>query len=422
MGDLNGLSIAFDLDNTLLDPSGERYESVTSDFLARGDLGLDVESLRVAYDRVRRWGPILARLGLANSLHDRGHVDGLAAMALLFATNDVFLSSNGDAVARRDAYTSTLDELDEVAKATRRGSPQNRLEAERTLRSALSSDVAIELRAAILNASESRALREWSRIYDAIEDAHPVDDVCQMLQSLTDRGASCLVITQGQTKFQRQKIERLGIAELLSGCTLITQSARRIPGHGTLDTRIDELLAGDETSGELGNLWTYRCLLDVWGSKSPSFYARCVHALQGCEGHVEKRLADLVVVPRKDWARNPPRLVMIGDRYEKDIRPLIDLVGGGAATTVHLTAGKYNEGFSANDLPEDVRPTRSFDSMPAVRGFLEQELSRASAPVIETPPPIAPDGWFDEDVLEFGMRCDLGCVRKIAGAVIATTK
>lgn len=422
MSDLDGVIIAFDLDNTLLDPTGARYDAVTSEFLARYDLGLGAESVGDAYERVRRWGPMLARLGFANVLHDRGHVDGLAALALLFATRSDLLANLGDSPTRREAFIALLDDLDGIARGTRRGSPQDRLGAERLLRLKLSSQDASALRSAVNEASKQLVLREWSATHNAIEDDHPVDDVYPMLRDLIGRGAICVVISQGQSTFQRQKLQRLGIARLLSGQTLITQDARRIAGYDALDVRIDALLACDDSSDELNNLWVYRCLLDVWGSKSRWFYARCLHALHGGRGNVEKRVATLTTVSHNDWTTSPPRLVMIGDRYEKDIRPVIDLLGFGVAMTAHLCAGKYNEDFSVADLPKHARPTRSFDSMSALREFLDNELTVLSVSPVETPPPIAPDGWFDSDALDFGAGSDLECVRNIAGAIRATRK
>ncbi len=270
--------------------------------------------------------------------------------------------------------------------------------------------------------SESPWLCNWSGAYDAIEDTHPVDDVQPMLRSLIDRGAICVVITQGQSRFQRQKITRLSISGLLAGCVLITQDARRVAGYELLDERIDELLGCAEPSDELRHLWVYRCLLDVWGSKSPWFYARCLHAIHSGEGDVEKRLADLATVSRGDWATDAVRFVMIGDRYAKDIRPVIESVGSDCAMTVHLTAGKYNEGFDASELPEAVRPTHSFANMTEVQAFLDRELTVASVAVIGAPPPIAPAEWFDDTLLVSGARCDLQCVQDVARAIIETRR
>jgi len=416
MSDLHGVVVAFDLDNTLLDATGARYDAVTSQFLAGCDLGLGEQPMHEAYERVRGWGPIFARLGLGNPLHDRGHVDGLAAMVLLFAESGDLLDKAEVAVANRDAFVALLDDLDRVARLSRRGSPQDRLEVERCLRDALVGDSAIALAEAIRSLSSNETLVNWSRTHDDIENARPTDDVYALLQDVIARGATCVVITQGQSKFQRKKLERMGIARLLSGRILITQDARRVAGYELLNQRIDALLARDDTTQELDALWTCRCLLDTWGCKSQWFYGRCLHALHAGGGNVEKRLASITLVDRASWTAQPLRFVMIGDRYEKDILPLIDLLGQDRGLTVHLRAGKYNEDFDETELAQWTKPSQALDDMQAVRRFLETQLTADLILPIDSPPAIVPDGWFDDALLSEGEKSDLACVRAIVQA------
>jgi len=422
MADLDTVTVAFDLDNTLLDPTGARYDAITSEFLSQYDLGLDADSARDAYELVRRWGPVLAQLGFANVLHDRGHVDGLALLVLLFSERKEPETGVVDTRVDRTETIALLDELENAARHTRRGAPQERLQARRLLQSLLSTQRATALRDAVSAVSEQPRLVQWSHSYDTIENAHAADNVYSMLADLIGRGATCVVISQGQSTFQRKKIRRLGLDRLLSGRVLITQDARQVDGFEMLDTRIDSMLAEERADGSLDSLWTYRCLLDVWGSKSPWFYARCLHALHPGGGNVEKRLASIAVVDRKEWTTRPFHLVMIGDRYEKDILPLIDLLGPGVVQTIHLCTGKYNDNFSTADLPEYTHPTRSFKSMSALRRFLETELSAARIAPVKTPPAIVPDGWFDRCTIEFGAASDLECVRNIAKAIHAAQR
>ena len=59
---LSGVVIAFDLDNTLLDPTGEGYRRTVAETLARMDLGLAPEAAFAAFEGSRSRGDALERL------------------------------------------------------------------------------------------------------------------------------------------------------------------------------------------------------------------------------------------------------------------------------------------------------------------------------------------------------------------------
>lgn len=415
--------VAFDLDNTLLYLGAGTYERTVRTFLTQHDVGLGEQQSFIAYEVLRARGDALARLGLHNPLHYRGHPEVLAAFCLAHCTSHSLLKTLQIFPESQPRRRRTIERLSELHKRTNTGTEEDRLQAEQHLRKFSSKDIdAQELRAEVRRVAELPLLQEWADTYAQIEQAtEPAIDVRGALEALTSEDRRLVVISHGFAQVQTEKLTQRGIAELFFKGILVTETAAEIPGAGALAARIDdafEALAGASPDAELRRLWYYHCLIDLWASKTPWFYARCLHALQSDLENPERALRVLDLVGPERWRARPLRFVMIGDRYDTDVRPLLDLLGPAAGFKVRLRQGKY-----ANQHPEDKviraeRPDRTCTDWNALSGFLRHELGTEHVPPIASPPDIFPRGEVDKDLLAWGRASELEAIRHVAAAAV----
>ncbi len=429
-GDLHDVVIAFDIDNTLTDPDGSGDWRTTAKFLASHDLGLNMGEAHEAFESIRARGAVLERIGLANPRHERGCADGLAALCLMHCTNPNLQAELGINADDQSTHRGTFTKLSDLERATREGDFDDRLDAECRIRGFAATDPRIaRSRDEVLRISRHPTLRTWASAYEAIENEEPASDVRRLLENLMSRGATPIVITEGREEVQMRKIRRLRVADIFTGRVLITETAAKLPGihelesaiGGLMDRRIHSLCSPAE-SDELQLLWYFRCVVEEWATKSALFYARCLHAVHQNPNDPQSALAKLAVVPAEQWERRPLRFVMVGDRYDKDVLPLIELLGCDVGMTVRLRAGKYAAWHPEDELPPHRRPFRTFTSWDALSTFLTDDLTVEDIPPITAPPPIVPPTKLRWDYIDRGLENTLESVRLVAELVSATVR
>ncbi len=420
-GDLTGVVVAFDIDNTLLDPDGTAYERTVSEFLGRVDLGLDeVERVR-AYEELRAQGDVLELLGLRNPIHERGNSDALAALCVTRCRDAALLSDLGIDATGQAGHNALLAELAAVHKATQRGSCEARLEAAIAFRKLCATDTRVrDFRAALGPVGLHPRIVEWAKDYRAIEEQHPLGDFDPLMRSIASRGGSPMVISQGRYTLQVDKLRRLGLAELLSGRALVTDAAAEIPGVDALHTAIRDLIdaeaqsAGGPDDKDLFFLWYYHCLMDSWATKSPAFFARCLHAIRQTPDAPESALRHPSFVSADLWRTDPLYFVMVGDRYDQDVEPLIDLLGPDVGLEIRLRCGKYGHLHPEEELPPHRRPDTTFTDWDSLTTFLTHDLSREQINPITTPPDIVSRADLRPAYIERGLESPYEAVRTVA--------
>jgi FMN phosphatase YigB (HAD superfamily) len=426
---LQRVLIGFDVDNTLMDPTGEAYRRTVEDFLARSELGLDPVASFRTFEEVRSHGRVLERLGLGNPIHDRGHPHGMALLCLTHCDNPAILRELDIHTEDRPAYDIVIRKLRELHHASRHGPFEKRLEAEINLRAALENRAEVErLRSEIDRIARSPIVTGLAEGYRAAERDRPAGDRTPIMAALISKGATPVVISEGRAKIQIEKLNRLGLSELFNQRVLITEAATSLPGIHRLEDAISNLMdvrvaresqAGDD---ELRFLWYYRCLIDAWATKTPWFYARCLHALQLDRENPEAALSKPVFVPADHWRANPLHFVMVGDRYDKDVKPLMDLLGPDVAMKLQLRMGKYENLHPESELPPDRRPDRTFTNWDSLAKFLTDELRLEDVKPITTPPDIVPRNEVHTDYVERGLDSPYEAVRLVATAVAEMTR
>lgn len=430
IGGLHDVVIAFDIDNTLTDPDGSGYLRTTANFLASHDLGLNAEDAYDAIEAIRGRGAVLERIGLANPRHERGCADGLAVLCLMHCINPNLQAELGINPADQSTHRETFTKLSELERATREGDFDDRLDAAcRVRRFCATSPPIVRFRGEVLRISRYPTIQAWARTYDAIENEEPVSDVRPLLGSLVSRGATPMVITEGREEVQMRKLRRLRVADIFTGRVLITETAAKLPGARELESAIGALIerridsaCSPAQEAELQLLWYFHCVVDEWATKSASFYARCLHGVHQNPNDPQSALKKRAIAPADRWARQPLRFVMVGDRYDKDVLPLIELLGPDTGMTVRLRTGKYAALHPEDQLPPHRRPSRTFTSWDALSTFLTDGLTVEDINPITAPPPIVPPTELRWDYIDRGLESAMVSVRLVAELVSAMVR
>lgn len=421
----NDLIIAFDIDNTLFDPTGECYRKTVSQFLADADLGLTVTPSTL--EDVRAYGTALERMGLANIIHQRDHVHAVALLLLIRCSNGKLLDKLDINLAEQGQYLGTLDGLKGLHAKTERGSLNQRLSAEWLMRSQLANGPEIsELRSEMERLAEHALVIELAETYRRIETHNMPESPLGLVESLSASGFTCVVISEGRDRIQRKKLERLGLTNVFANRVLISGNAAEVPGVGDLHASVSRLAdqAGTidgSSDDELAFLWSYRCAIQMWSKKTPWFYGRCLHALRQNTENPEAALAEATVIPDEEWKGSPLSFVMVGNRYDKDIYPLIELLGTESAFTLRLRTGKYGHLHPEEKLAEQLRPDQTFHDWVSTADFLQNVLTADQVQPIRSSPAILPPDLLDAEMVRRGLKSSLQAVRQVAAMISETS-
>ena len=137
----------------------------------------------------------------------------------------------------------------------------------------------------------------------------PLKDTRAFLETLNKNGIEIYIVTEGDTKTQLEKVRKLGLTDLVSLTRVI----------------VDE-------------------------NKSAEFYSMVVHIAS---------------------EKEPIKLAMVGDRYDKDIAPLIELFGDNVIT-IRLLYGKYKNEYSDEELEKKKlpKPTVTVNTLTEAKNIL----------------------------------------------------
>jgi FMN phosphatase YigB (HAD superfamily) len=136
-----------------------------------------------------------------------------------------------------------------------------------------------------------------------------LNDARDFLETLNKNGIEIYIVTEGNTKTQLEKVRKLGLTDLVGLNRVI----------------VDE-------------------------NKSVEFYFRAVHIASENE---------------------PIKLTVVGDRYDKDIAPLIELFGDNVIT-IRVLYGKYKKEYSDKELEKKKlpKPTVTVNTLTEAKNIL----------------------------------------------------
>ena len=108
------------------------------------------------------------------------------------------------------------------------------------------------------------------------------------------------------------------------------------------------------------------------------------------------------------------RFVMIGDRWDRDVRPVIDLLGRDSCLTLRLTQGRYGEKYPDAKIDPSLRPHHKFAHWDDLIRFLTRSLTAACVDEITRPPDLLPRSELPREHVEPGRGSPFEAVRLVA--------
>jgi hypothetical protein len=394
--------VAFDLDNTLTCIGEDVYGRTVRAWLAEGPSGGSPADAFAAYEGLRARGAALHALGLRDPNHERGNADGLAAFLLL---------RDGEEQVWRAAWESFCAEVaiaQAVDAAADPSAARASHEAACAVRERAEEDAALRSFAAEVRClAATDEVQQWATKYEVIAaQMESRIDLRTPIRRLIDHGFVPAVITEGRAGVQAGKLATHELADLFEGRVLSTGAAENVLQRGTVEAAATFAESADRAADAVsleqnpGEAWRCWYLTRLWAKKTRWFFARCVHALAADSTAPETTMRAGRFVPAEAWPAAGIRLVMIGDRLDKDVAPLQAAVGRDACLTVHLKQGKYAARRDAADGTIAAESTsaaaaahHTFVNWDELSDFLDHELAKQLPCPILSPPACVPPGW-----------------------------
>jgi len=246
--------------------------------------------------------------------------------------------------------------------------------------------------------------RAYLHFEKATEQLRPFNETRDILSTLSKiEGYHIFVVTEGDSKIQWEKIEKLGLQDLVSPTSLIVtdelsnqpflcNSIAQTENHTKLllnkTGSIERVRLEKENIRFCQNLYKYFHL-----KKDGHFYRHALHiAARNILGQRNEKVFDNVSATMWDQMR-PIKVATVGDRYINDIFPLMQLLGPNNLLSIHLLYGKYIDEKVPNDSPNpDFTATRLIKA----RNILLQDKSWSTKGPIKRPRHLGIDLTEDE--------------------------
>jgi FMN phosphatase YigB (HAD superfamily) len=228
--------------------------------------------------------------------------------------------------------------------------------------------------------------QETRRAYVKFEEAtahlEPFSDAKDLLKTLLSlKGYHVFVLTEGSLSVQWEKVEKLGLQNLIKLKNVLVTEALSNPNSliqelllfeqeliikkatGSTDREISELqLDAVDFLNKLFGLFTYK--------RDRHFYGHALHmAVKQINGGIGPY--DFANISPTLWSQlKPVKLATVGDRYSNDIKPLANIFGPDHILSIHLPFGKY-----LHDLPgvNEPKPDYTVSRLAGARNILVRD-------------------------------------------------
>jgi phosphoglycolate phosphatase-like HAD superfamily hydrolase len=243
-------------------------------------------------------------------------------------------------------------------------------------------------------------LAERSRIFREHVESHAnlAPGAQELIAQLKDADAELHVVSEGDSAIQRFKFDSLGLAELVESCVVTDVTC------GVLSI-LDELF---QLHKELEIEQVPPCVIELYDAlapftiKSPAFFSKLLHSVMDTSpGTLQQRVQAPRFLTAQEWQDAPGRsVVMIGDRYRKDIEPLLHVCSTGVQT-FRVVTGRYSEEDTLYEILDQGRPapTGFFPDLKSLVLTLEGALRNRDEP-IQRPLPVLPNPAAIDRVVE----------------------
>jgi hypothetical protein len=202
---------------------------------------------------------------------------------------------------------------------------------------------------------------------------------------------------------------------------LTTENAARPEGIEQLDTCWKNIVRKEfsELTDVDRAIIFFRSVIERMNFKeNKNFYRRILHVVKSNDTDFSAALKKMNIVSKEEWENSIPiKIVMIGDRYDKDVKPIIEILGWKIIKTIRIITGKYKDQYPNSEIPLHKRPTKTCSSFKEIRNYFNQDNFWEEANSVYYIPPALIEKHY-KGFWEIGKKSKIGVVKKLTEQIM----
>ncbi len=364
--------VCLDLDHTLFNNQDVLKKALNS-ALNNLDIGLSKEEIWDAVDKLSSLSLILTHLGFPNFKHFWNADEFYILLTIFFSKNnnhkEIFYKFNID----RNELLSYLYQQQNFIKSIKNDFYKY-FSIDKHINKIIQSINITRLHQVVRYFKDTyNEFITLKNIFNDNFNIQPLDNVIDFLKYLQDEHIETILVSEGIDNIQIKKLSKMNILPFFKHRILTTEKAANPNGIKELDNawnnivkkNINELLESDKCIIFFRNM-----IRDMELKDNENFYRRILHVIKSNEINLENALSELKYIKFKEWNLLPPvKLVMIGDRYDKDVLPLINILSQNNIKTIRLRLGKYKDEYPDDSIQVNLRPTKTLTNFEDIKDY-----------------------------------------------------
>lgn len=365
--------VFIDLDNTIFNNLQIRHTAMK---LALEGLNLNrnIKELLGNYELVVDLSDGMEAIGIPNFKHYWNSPQLYAVLTILFTDNEVHKKNLGINSVDQKKFLEEISQININMIQTKKDA--NNYFQKRIPLNICNKDPVIRKFLKILNEIiDDESFQNSYNIFENNLKFEPYDGVFDLFEELNEQDIKIYIVTEGLTEIQHKKIKGLGLGDFKK--VLTTEDASNPFGIKKLRKASSIFINFPRESDN--NFFKKRellllCLqiLNQYSDKSnPHFYSRVIHAVVKNPENPSAALKQFSFIPKNIWQKKTRlRLAMIGDRYDKDLKPLILLLGRNSIMTVRLKKAKHWKKDPSHLIDKNLRPTLTTRNFEEIKRYI----------------------------------------------------
>lgn len=408
--------VCIDLDHTLFNNEEIRNSALTA-ALSKFELGISLSEKLDAIEKIRDLYRILQSLGFPHLIHYWNEKELYIFLAIFFSGNEKHIAALKKFGVERERLLSSLvshqeylDSLDEsfyydylVEKYIEKINSDDQIKRFKEL-------------VAVFKANGE----EFSSVQNEYErnfylKPHPF--VVEFLDYLKQENIETVLISEGIEEIQIDKLKRMNLLSYFQHRILTTGRAATPEGVEELETYWKEIIRKELpelTDVDRAVIFFRRLINDMNFKENKNFYRRIFHVIKSNGPDFSAALKKMSFVNKTAWENSIPlKMVMIGDRYDKDVKPIIELLGRETVKTIRIITGKYKDQYPDSEIPLHKKPAKTCSSFKQIHNYFHRDNFWEEANNV----PYIPPALIEEDhkhLWEIGKKSRIGVIKRLA--------